>query len=274
MGFFLILRYAMLTTAQFNHPLDTNSQPKSVQLAYQRTKTKAYHDVLDIIFQKTRQASRSGKVWKFGDGKTRRGFPDILIKSLDMQEAYAVCSCRAYPANFPCVKCLVPFKEQHNLHARFELRTKENMGAIYEAVEAETRKTYKNDLLKGVGLHEFKASYPIIACFQSLIRTPQPFDWGFRFSDPYSTYRYDTCHNDSLGLWGKHLWKMLLQVLDSLGLRAEFNKRFVQDMFGSLCTDQEHLVWATTRDGRGSSILLMWKTSPSRTLTSTWIFSR
>jgi hypothetical protein len=149
---------AYLMIYQLKHPLDTDSQPKSVQLAYQRTKTKTYHDVLDIIFRKTRQASHSGKIWQFGDGKTRRGYPDILIKSLDMQEAYAMCSCRAYPANFPCVKCLVPYKEQHDLRARFELRTKENMGAVYEAVEAETRKTYKNSLLKDVGLHKFKVS--------------------------------------------------------------------------------------------------------------------
>ncbi len=34
------------------------------------------------------------------------------------------------------------------------------------------------------------------------------------FSDTYTATSYDTLHSDDLGKWGKHLWELLLAVLE------------------------------------------------------------
>jgi hypothetical protein len=141
--------------------LDTDDAVDSVHTAFQRVKAEVYHQVLGIIFEKARKASHTGKVWKFGDGQTRRGYPDLLIKLLDMQEAWAICACQSGQANFPCVKCLVPKTCQHELGAKFEPCTKENMGKVYKDVHAEHRVTYKEKLLVGAGLHNVKVSLAI-----------------------------------------------------------------------------------------------------------------
>jgi hypothetical protein len=109
---------------------------------------------MDIIFAKAKRASKTGRVWKFGDGRVRKGHPGILIKSVDMQEAWNLLGTRAYPATHPCPKCLVPIDELHDLSARFPLRTKENMDRVRDEVKAEPRVTYKENLLRKAGLHD------------------------------------------------------------------------------------------------------------------------
>lgn len=49
--------------------------------------------------------------------------------------------------------------------------------------------------------------------------------WDFRFSDPYKAISYDTLHSDDLGKWGKHLWDLLLTVLEDAGAKGEVTKR-------------------------------------------------
>jgi hypothetical protein len=134
---------------------------------------------------------------------------------------------RASSANIPCSKCLVPKHRQHELSKNFELRTKDNMGDVYERYHKEPRKTYKEDILRSAGLHDVRVSQfsshnNIYSCVILKL-----FDWDFLYSNPYRTYRYDTCHNDHLGCWGHHLWGLTREYLEELSLLAKFNKRQV-----------------------------------------------
>jgi hypothetical protein len=124
-----------------------------------------YQRCLDIMFAKMRQASWRGETWEFGDGVTRMAHPDFLIKSVDYQEATMLCSCRAGFANFPCPKCLVEKALLHKCTAMFKLRTKSDMLRVYDEVDAEHRKTYKEALLKECGLHATRVSF-----LQALLR--------------------------------------------------------------------------------------------------------
>jgi hypothetical protein len=49
--------------------------------------------------------------------------------------------------------------------------------------------------------------------------------WDFRFADPYKAVSYDTLHSDDLGKWGKHLWELLLKVLEDAGARGKVTQR-------------------------------------------------
>ncbi|KAJ7572771.1 hypothetical protein C8J56DRAFT_1138939 [Mycena floridula] len=49
------------------------------------------------------------------------------------------------------------------------------------------------------------------------------FLWQFKNSDPYSAASYDVLHFDDLGKWGKHLWPLLLRVLEELKASERFN---------------------------------------------------
>jgi len=54
----------------------------------------------------------------------------------------------------------------------------------------------------------------------------QHFLWRYRFSDPYAAYCYDVLHSDDLGKWGKHLWPLTLDVLDSIsGAKSALSKK-------------------------------------------------
>ena len=62
----------------------------------------------------------------------------------------------------------------------------------------------------------------------------QHFLWEFRFSDPYKAISYDTLHSDDLGKWGKHLWALLLKVLEDAGAKGNVTKRCMMLVFPSL----------------------------------------
>lgn len=63
----------------------------------------------------------------------------------------------------------------------------------------------------------------------------QHFLWDFRFSDPYKAISYDTLHSDDLGKWGKHLWDLLLTVLEDA--KGQVTKRCVMLVSLSLFFD-------------------------------------
>ena len=63
----------------------------------------------------------------------------------------------------------------------------------------------------------------------------QHFLWDFHFSDPYKAISYDTLHSDDLGKWGKHLWDLLLTVLEDA--KGQVTKRCVMLVSLSLFFD-------------------------------------
>ncbi|KAJ6528007.1 hypothetical protein DFH09DRAFT_1250518 [Mycena vulgaris] len=138
--------------------------------------------------------------------------PGIVICSLDGKEAAYFNACRAALANYPCPKCLVHKSDLHRITSIFQLRTTPTMKAVVRNASKKKTKTDKETILKNYGLHDV-----------------QHFLWGFRFSDPYAAYSYDTLHSDDLGKWGHHIWPLLLDELETLkqkGPLAENMRRF------------------------------------------------
>lgn len=50
--------------------------------------------------------------------------------------------------------------------------------------------------------------------------------WEMAHSDPHAAYYYDLLHSDDLGLWGKHLFEFLLEVLGKLKRKDDMNRKY------------------------------------------------
>ncbi|KAJ7464184.1 hypothetical protein FB451DRAFT_1352911 [Mycena latifolia] len=168
-------------------------------LAFAKFKMEVYQRVLSVIFASLKSRSWNGEPIECWDGLVRVFHPGIIINSLDGKEAAYFNACRASLANYPY--------DLHRLTKIFELRTNTSMKAVVRKALLATTKTEKETILKKKGLHGIKH-----------------FLWGFRFSDPYAAYSYDTLHSDDLGKWGDHLWTLLLAVLEDLGGKGTFAK--------------------------------------------------
>jgi hypothetical protein len=212
---------------QIHIPDDTSEQPPSIRNGIARGKASIYQQAEALLFRKTHEASWNGTVVKGGDGTTRRHYVDVLIKSLDGKAACGVCATRGPMANFPCAKCLVGHDEQHAVNLNFPLRHKEWMKRVFAEAQSKKTKKDKESVLKNHGLHDVEVSRLHRELQRThLLITPslQLFSWGFRFSDPYKCYRYDTCHIDHLGEWAKHLWVLIKEQLEESKTSARFNR--------------------------------------------------
>ncbi|KAJ7899230.1 hypothetical protein B0H14DRAFT_2674128 [Mycena olivaceomarginata] len=69
-------------------------------------KRELYQLVFEIIFEPLFIRSWNGEATTCGDGVTRVLYPGFLIESLDMEEAWCYCCCRAGRAKRPCPRCL------------------------------------------------------------------------------------------------------------------------------------------------------------------------
>lgn len=65
------------------------------------------------------------------------------------------------------------------------------------------------------------------------------FMWKMAHSDPYAAYCYDLLHSDDLGLWGKHLFEFLLEVLAKLKRKGDLNRKYVR-IIPSACTRSDY----------------------------------
>ncbi len=186
------------------------------------------------MFSSLRHRSHNGDAHLCADGITRVLYPGILIESQDAEEAAYFCGCRAAGANYPCPKCLVFHSDLHNIAGKFaELRTPENMKAVIVLASKAKTKGAREKILKDHGLHNVEVSRisKELSVFHSDAHhhtaMAQHFLWDFKFSDPYRAYSYDTLHSDDLGKWGKHLWVLLLVVLEALGGKGKLTKQWV-----------------------------------------------
>lgn len=146
------------TVYQIQDPEDTPDRSEPIRVALSQMKAQLYQKVFGIIFQKTCHASWHGSIFHFGDSIIRRGYPDILIESLDGKEACAYCGTRSALANFPCAKCLCPKDQQHRMDKSFDLRTKDGMKEVCTKARAARTKGDKEQILKDHGLHDVTVS--------------------------------------------------------------------------------------------------------------------
>jgi hypothetical protein len=119
-------------------------------------KTDIFQQAYSIVFRKTRNASWDGLVLTCGDGITYRHYIDIDIESLDGKAAWCYCGTRAFPANFPCPKCLVPRDQLHDLLESSTMRTTECMRRVFEEAQTKGTKAEKEKLLRDFGIHDVK----------------------------------------------------------------------------------------------------------------------
>lgn len=232
-----------------------------------------YQRVLEVIFSSLKSRSWNGEPLECWDKLVRVFHPGIHILSLDGKEAAYFNACRAALANYPCPKCLVHHCELHKLTKTFKLRTTATMKAVVLKARRVTTKTAKEELLKNHGLHGIKVQLDDFRF--SGLKMQQHFLWGFRFSDPYAAYSYDTLHSDDLGKWGDHLWDLLLEVLEELEVKGSFAKKYSYSslllLYGA---NFSSAVCASSRDGRGSSISMKSPPYASRTARAFTTFSR
>ncbi|KAJ7076603.1 hypothetical protein C8R43DRAFT_1179843 [Mycena crocata] len=173
-------------------PNDPHDRKSVETLAFAKFKMKVYQRILATVFASLRARSWNGEPVECCDKVVRIFHPGIFISSLDGKEAAYFNACRAALANYPCPKCLVHKDDLHRLMKAFVLRTPITMKKVVRKAFKANTKTEKEAILKNKGLHGI-----------------DHFLWGFRFSDPYAAYSYDTLHSDDLGKWGDHLWSLL-----------------------------------------------------------------
>lgn len=166
-----------------------------------------------------------GLVKRCGDSKVRVLYPGIPFETLDGKEATNLCAVRAALANFPCPKCLVPQDLLHVLDQQFTPRTTESMRAVYQAALHAPNKTASETILRDHGLHATEVCL-LLYRLPNCLPFSQNFFWSVANSDPYKAWAYDTLHVDDCGKWGKHLWPLVLSVLDELSLKGALSKKW------------------------------------------------
>ncbi|KAJ7842906.1 hypothetical protein B0H13DRAFT_1909633 [Mycena leptocephala] len=75
--------------------------------------------------------------------------------------------------------------------------------------------------------------------------TKKHFLWSFAYSDPYEATGYDCLHFFDGGIWGRHMWVLLKEYLQTNGLATDFNSNM--DKFPRW-RDLKHLSSPTTID--------------------------
>jgi hypothetical protein len=198
---------------------------KGVQRAeYDALKRKNYHAVCGVVMASLEPRSRNGEALRFGDGVTRTAYPGILIESMDFEEMAAWLAIRNSRSNHPCPKCLVHHDDLHKLFKCSGRRTSEAMQQVLTKA-AKLNTTQREELLKAYGLHNFQVRCRSLP--NSLIVNthdfPQLFLWRFNHSDPYAAASYDLLHYFDGGKWGRHVWVLLKEQLQSKGLASRFN---------------------------------------------------
>ncbi|KAG9085669.1 hypothetical protein FRC06_003502 [Ceratobasidium sp. 370] len=162
-------------------------------------KCAVWHAALDKLVESIRSAARVGHaaILKLSehlglDGTRWRLFPSIHILSADYEEQIVIACNRGINAKCPCVRCLVPLEELHNLDYKADARDPSITAELIR--KAQTMGVTKaEDLLKPYSLR------PV----QNVFLTLGP------NTNPFQALSYDTLHNDDLGRWGKHIWTLL-----------------------------------------------------------------
>ncbi|KAJ7095549.1 hypothetical protein C8R44DRAFT_644930 [Mycena epipterygia] len=149
--------------------------------------------------------SHRGEALRFGDGVVRVAHPGVLIESMDFEEVAAWLAIRNSRSLHPCPQCLVHKDDLHRLSQLYPARTSDNMSAALMQAPTSS-KTQRNDFLKLYGLHDFEHML-----------------WSFAHSDPYEATGYDCLHFFDGGIWGRHMWVILKDHLQTTGLATKFN---------------------------------------------------
>ncbi|KAJ7848671.1 hypothetical protein B0H13DRAFT_1729915 [Mycena leptocephala] len=172
---------------------------------YDQLKCMIYCGVGETVMASLQERSHRGEALRFGDGIVRVGYPGVLIESMDFEELAAWLAIRNSRSLHPCPQCLVHHDDLHRLARSYAPRTTAGMSAAL-AKSPTSSKTQRNDFLKVYGLHDF-----------------EHFLWSFAHSDPYKAAGYDCLHFFDGGIWGRHMWVLIKDYLQTHGLATVFN---------------------------------------------------
>ncbi|KAJ6475131.1 hypothetical protein C8R47DRAFT_1293744 [Mycena vitilis] len=216
--------------------IDPRTLNTAARAEYDQLKRLIYRGVIKIIFASLQERSHRGEALRFGDGIVRVGHPGVLIESMDFEEVAAWLAirnsrslhpCPQHPGVLiesmdfeevaawlairnsrslhPCPQCLVHHDDLHRLACSYAPRTSAGMAAAL--AEAPTSsKAQRNEFLKAYGLHDF-----------------EHFLWLFAHPCPYKAVGYDCLHYFDGGIWGRHMWLVIKDYLQTHGLATVFN---------------------------------------------------
>ena len=133
-------------------PGDPDSRTQSQKEAFADFKRDIQHKAIGVMLCSLCMPSKSGMTHRCGDHVRRVCYPGIPIKSLDGEEACAVCLTKAANANYPCAKCLVHQTDLDKIDKQFPLRTSASMHAVYMESLAKSTLAAANDFRKEYGI--------------------------------------------------------------------------------------------------------------------------
>ncbi|KAF8584594.1 hypothetical protein K439DRAFT_1646883 [Ramaria rubella] len=192
-------------------PGDPDDRSQAETAAFATFKWEVYHKVLQIIFKSLENSSLEGEAVTFGDGIVCVAVPGFTILSLDMEEAGMACGTQAATAEHPCPRCLVQKCDLHIVTKPSTLHIAKEMWKIYKEALAVKTKAAAANLLKKYGLHLVLNAF-----------------WSLGNSDPHLAYFYDTLHNAEGGVFGRHLFPLVLIILADLGLKGNYSQNMQQ----------------------------------------------
>ncbi|KAJ7061321.1 hypothetical protein C8F01DRAFT_987688, partial [Mycena amicta] len=191
---------------EFLRQIDPKTLATTARAEYDFLKRMIYRGVCGLVMSSLKARSHNGEAMRFADNIIRRGFPGVLIESMDFEELAAWLGHRNSMALHPCPQCLVHKDDLPKLTQEFCVRTVDLMHhALANAPNGS--KAEREQYLRSFGLHDF-----------------ENFLWNFAHSDPYKAASYDCLHFFDGGIWDRHVWVVIKTYLQLSGLASEFNK--------------------------------------------------
>ncbi|KAG9125056.1 hypothetical protein FRC07_009146 [Ceratobasidium sp. 392] len=186
-------------------PVVKESAAESGRPAWADFKCVVWHAALDKLVESIRAEAQVGYavVLKLAEhlglkGTCWRLFPSIYILSADYEEQVVIACHRGVNSKCPCVRCLVPADQMDNLEHKANPRDPDETVQLIQQAQA-MGVTKADELLKSYSLR------PVQNVFLTLGRA----------TNPFQALSYDTLHNDDVGRWGKHIWKLLKGLVNA-----------------------------------------------------------
>ncbi|KAJ7647440.1 hypothetical protein FB45DRAFT_1019687 [Roridomyces roridus] len=188
--------------------IDPKNLKSNERSDYDRIKRLIYREVCRRILASIKDLSHTGEALRFGDGVVCFAHPGVLIESMDLEELAAWLTIRNSRSLHPCPQCLVHHDDLPDITRTFPKRTTQGMVKVVRTAPNSSA-TARNEHFKKHGLHDFKH-----------------FLWEFKNSDAYGAASLDKLHVFDGGVWGRHLWKVIVAVLQKMNRASEFNENF------------------------------------------------
>ncbi|PVF94153.1 hypothetical protein CPB86DRAFT_766272 [Serendipita vermifera] len=160
-----------------------------------------FHRAMECVLEPFILPSKDGVAIHCGDGQTRSLVPWLAMANTDLEEAFMYVGHRGVNALYPCPRCKIPHEEQSLFHPTLDLRTQEETKCAIEdalLLQENVRKSASSNLLKSMSLYGIKNSW-----------------WKLSRCDVFKALSFDILHSIWSGIWGKHLWLLLLEAIDA-----------------------------------------------------------